>query len=267
MEKMNRRNFCGASLLALPLMNVFAEDKGIDGFSSESDPVMNALADEFTRTTLDGAHNGFGSTHFRQYAGLVRIFNAHLDAKGTNRRLNKKLDDDDYYLLNPERTVRITMEYWKKRGVILNEDTLTSMAVIDGNSYGSIKKAIKKQGGIEKLHESIAEAFDRMAEEHETTAFRSGLTFHNGSIIFPAVRGGSRRNHFLNVQDVNPGDLDPHMFIGIDLDCLCKAMKVEGALLSILCVTVCPPCCVPAALMLALATLGESMGFCDSKKC
>jgi hypothetical protein len=273
MEKMNRRGFCGASLMALPLMKVFAEENGINTLLSETNPVLDTLADEFTRTTLDGVQNGFRAHHFRQYAAQVRIFNACLDAEGVNNTLDGKLDEEDYYLLNPDNTVQFTVEYWKKHGVLINEDDLAYRMAIDENSYKMTKKAIKKMGGVRKLNERIALAFERRAEKYTSTAYHSGLTINNGSVKFPVLSGHECKTGFRNVQYEDFEDLedlqnmDPHLFIGLDLDCLCKAMITEGALLTIGCVTVCQPCCVPAGILLGIATLMEQLDLCDSDKC
>jgi len=267
MEQMDRRSFCGASLMTLPLMNVVAIENGVGNFLGETDPVLDALVDEFSRTTQDGTRNGFSAAHFRQYAGQVRIFNAHLDAKGMGKSLNKKLDDNDYYFLNPDSTVRLTLEYWKKRGILLNESDLTDQVAVDEYSYGMVKKSIKKLGGIHKLNEKIAEALERKAENYASAAYQSRLTIQDDSIRLPALHRPGCNSNFKNVQYEDIDILDPHLFIGLDLNCLCKAMIVEGALLSIGCVTVCQPCCVPAAIMLGFATLMEELEFCDSDKC
>ncbi|MEJ2247266.1 MAG: hypothetical protein P8Y80_14495 [Acidobacteriota bacterium] len=270
MEKMKRRSFCGASLMALPLMKVFAEDSGINSLFSQTNPVLDTLADEFTRTTLNGVRNGFRAYHFRQYATQVRIFNACLDAEGVNDTLNGKLDEEDYYLLNAENAVQFTVEYWKKHGVLINEDDLAYRMAIDENSYKMTKKAIKKMGGVQKLNERIAQAFERRAEKYTSNAYHSGLTINNGSIKFPVLSGHACKTGFRNVQYEDLEDLqnlDPHLFVDLDIDCLCKAMLTEGALLTIGCVTICQPCCVPAGILLGIATLMEELGFCDSDKC
>ena len=267
MEKMNRRSFCGASLMTLPLMSVFAEENGIGNFLGETDPVLETLVDEFSRTTLDGTRNGFSAAHFRQYAGQVRFFNAYLNAKGAGTSLNKKLDENDYYLLNQGSTVRLTLEYWKKRGILFNESNLTDQLGIDEYSYGRVKRSIKKLGGIQTLNEKIAEAFENEARKYESAAYQSRLKMQQGSIRFPALHRQGCSTDFKNVQYENFDYMDPHLFIGLDPNCLCKAMITEAALLSIGCVTVCQPCCVPAALMLAFATLMEELDFCDTDKC
>ena len=261
MEKMNRRVFCGTSFLALPLMGVFAGEKENRVCSNIPDPITDVLADEFAKTTFDGARNGFGAGHFRQYAGYVRIFDAHLHAEGTNKKLDNKMDEDDYHLLDQDRTVRSTAEYWKKHGVLINENILRDHISFDMDSYGSMKKTIKKMGGVQILHERVAEALERKARETETVVFRGGPVIRNGNVIFPAV---GNPLHQLKPVDLQ---LDVHSFIGIDLDCLCKAMAVEGSILALLCVLGCVPCCAPSAVLLALETLMGSVGFCDPTLC
>ncbi|MBN2318970.1 MAG: hypothetical protein JXR49_07830 [Acidobacteria bacterium] len=261
MEKMNRRAFCGTSLLALPLMSVFAEEKKNKACSNIPDPIMDVLSDEFAKTTFEGARNGFGAEHFRQYAGHVRILDAHLHAKGTNKKLDKKLDEDDYHLLDPDRTVRMTTEYWKKHGILINENKLREQISFDMDSYGLMKKAIKKRGGVRSLHESVAEALERKAGESETVVFRGGPIIRNGNVIFPDSGNPPHQ--------IKPADfqLDFHSFIGVDLDCLCKAMAVEGSVLALMCVLGCVPCCAPSAVLLALETLMNSTGVCDPTLC
>lgn len=261
MGRVSRRSFCGTSLLALPLASVFAKENGNKCCSDISDPIMDALADEFARTTFDGARNGFGADHFRQYAGHVRIFDAHLEANGTNRKFDKKLDEDDYHLMDPDATVRTTTEYWKKHGVLMNENKLRDRISFDFDSYRSLKKAIRKGGGVRALHKSVAEAFERRAKETETIVFRGGPMIRNGYVTFPASRNSGHQ--------IKPAELilDFHSFIGIDLDCLCKAMAVEGAILALLCVVGCVPCCAPSAVLLGLETLMAHTNICDPDLC
>jgi hypothetical protein len=266
MEKIHRRSFCAASLLAFPVVKLFAEDNNAGNICSEPDPIMDALADEFTRTTLDGARNGFGAVHFRQYAGQVRIFNAHLNAKGTVGRLNRMLDEDNYNLVDPDRAASIATEYWKKRGIVLNEGNLSAQLSSDAESYGLVKNDIKRRGGVQALHERIAEAFERKAEEYSTAVYRGRLAIRNGVIVLPAAVSSSPtlvgQAQFINTQ------FDIHAFIGADIDCLCKAMLVEGAALSILCaLIICPPCCVSAAFLLGMAIIMEQMGMCKPSEC
>jgi len=267
MQKMNRRYFCGTSLLALPLTRVFAREKDGDIITSVSDPVMDSLSDEFVRTTIDGTKKGFGSEHFHRYAGQIRIFNANLEDKGTNSKMNKRLDDDDYYLLNPDANVASTRKYWKQRGILFDENYLMKLAAVDVHSYNTVRKAIKKQGGVQALHELIAVAFEHKAEEYASIGFQSGLTIHNGFLHFPASSGPAHADVLMNVQLEMLYSLYSNLFGEMNIDCLCKAMSVEGAVLAILCATICQPCCVPAALMLAFVTLMESLGYCSSDQC
>lgn len=267
MQKVNRRYFCGASLLALPVMRAFAGGMDDADSAGTSDPVMDALADEFASVTEDGARRGFGAEHFRRYAAQVRIFDACLEEKGTNARINRKLDDDDYYLLDPEGAAGMTRDYWKQYGILFDESYLMQLTAIDADSYRAAKKAIKKQGGVRKIHQSIAAVFERKAEEYASKEFRSGLTFRDGFLRLPAHPGSATGGDFAKAQYEVEGMPDFNAFIGASPDCLCKAMSVEGALLSILCATVCQPCCVPAAILLALVTLMEDMGECHADRC
>lgn len=264
MEKVSRRVFCGTSVMAYPLMNVIAKQKRNSACTDTAvleDPIMDVLADEFAQTTYDGARKGFGSEHFRQYAGYVRIYDAQLYARGTNKKLDKKMDEDDYHLLDPDNTVRMTAEYWKKHGILLNENSLREQVSFDRNSYRLMKKAIKKMGGVRALHRSLADAFEHKAEEAEQSIFRRGPIVRNGQVIFPAAGNP--------VHQIKPVELvlDVHSFIGIDLDCLCKAMAVEGAILALICVVGCVPCCTASAVMLALEVLMNTMGGCDPELC
>jgi len=268
MQKMNRRNFCGTSLLALPLANVLVGETRAGDLPVETDPVMDALAEEFAETTMDGARAGFGAAHFHRYAGQVRIFNACMEERGTNRRINRKLGEDDYYLFDPEKMVSITRDYWQRHGIILNEGDLVELSALDLHSYKSVKKSLKKQGGVQQFHERIAELFERKAEEHASGDLKSGLTLRNGFLKFPGFKAQKNRVRFKNTDYEELSDfVDPGLLAGMDVDCLCKAMTVEGAVLSVMCVTVCQPCCVPAAMMVAFVTLMESFDYCDASQC
>ncbi len=264
---MSRRGFCGSALLALPLTHAFGKGKEKDLFPEVSDPVMDALADAFASTTLDGVNNGFSAEHFHQYAGQVRIFDAYLEEKGTNARMNRKLGDDDWFLLNPNDLADMTQRYWKQHGILFEGNHLIRLASVDPYSYGAIKKAIKAQGGVQALHRRIAAVFEHKAEEFSHLNLHSRLTIRDGSILFPALQNTAPRHAFLHTQYEELDLNDPSTLVDVDLDCLCKAMAVEGAALSILCATVCQPCCVPSAVMLALVTLMESFGYCSSDRC
>jgi hypothetical protein len=285
MQKMNRRNFCGAALLTLPLMKGFAQENTLDDWQESQDPVMDILAGEFARVTLEGARSGFKGEHFRQYAAQMRIFDAHLESLGTNRKLNASLDADDYQPLDPGQTARMMVEFWKMHGILFDENAMTDQMTIDLNSYRAVKRMIKSRGGVRKLHRRIADLFDRKADEFRSGDFRSGLTIYDGSVKFPRFSSGSScKGTFLNVQDFPgfiPGfdgdipdsidDLPENIQWAIandlNIDCLCKAMKVEGAVLTLLCVSVCQPCCIPAAVMIAIATLLQNLGYCHPERC
>jgi hypothetical protein len=267
MQEMTRRYFCGASVLALPAVRVFAgaaEEPAGEGFS---DPVLDVLADEFARTTADGAEKGFGSAQFLQYAGQVRLFDALLEDKGTNAKMDHMLDEDDYYLIDPYGNADIIGKYWKRRGILFDETQLIRMASLDERSYRRVKREIKKQGGVRALHQKAAAVFERKAREYASVGFGSGLTMHGGFVRFPARPRPAPADFLKNVQLEMFAPLDPALNGGEDYDCLCKALKVEGAALSILCASICQPCCVPAAIMLALVTLMESFDFCNPENC
>lgn len=267
MQTMTRRYFCGASLFALPLARAYAGATEGNTETGFSDPVLDVLAEEIARTTADGAEKGFGSAHFLQYAGQVRLFDAFLEEKGTNAKLNRMLDEDDYYLLDPYGNADIIGKYWKRRGVIFDETRLVKLASVDAHSYRSVKRQIKKQGGVRALHEQAAAVFEHNAEVYTSIGLPGGLTMRGGFLRSPAPSRPATAASLRNVQMQMFAPSDPSLFDGVDLDCLCKAMRVEGAVLSILCATICQPCCVPAAIMLALVMLMESFDFCKSENC
>ena len=267
MQEMTRRYFCGASAFALPLARLFAGAAEDDPGAGYSDPVLDVLAEEFARTTTDGAEKGFGSAHFLQYAGQVRLFDAFLEDKGTNAKMDRMLDEDDYYMIDPYGNADAIGEYWKRRGIIFDETHLVRAASLDARSYRTVKREIKKQGGVRELHRRVAAAFERKAEEVASIGLGSGLTMRGGLLRFPAHPRPAAAGALKNVQLEFFAPADPTLFEGVDLDCLCKAMKVEGAVLSILCASICQPCCVPAAIIVALATLMESVGFCNPENC
>ena len=242
-------------------------ENGEDLYSDISDPVLDTLADAFTSTTMDGINGGFSSEHFYHYAGQVRILDACLEEKGTNAKMNKRLAEDDYYLLNPDGLVETTKNYWKRHGIVFEEDNLMRLASIDAQSYKAIKKAIRKLGGVQRLHEKVAAAFERKAEELTSMNLQSGLRVQGGYVRFPARPNTATVHNFLFTQLELFYLNYQNMFGNLDINCLCKALSVEGAALSILCATVCQPCCVPSAIMLALGTLLESLGYCSSDQC
>ena len=131
MEKIARRMFCGTAMMAFPLLRLHA-GTGED-VPSLADAVIDILADQISGITADGAQNGFKAEHFRRYAGLVRTFDAYLEQKGTNRQFNDRLDDDDFYRVNPAFTAQITAHYWQKHAI----HWLHHYAVVSaGNSSG-----------------------------------------------------------------------------------------------------------------------------------
>jgi hypothetical protein len=260
MEKTTRRMFCSTAILATPALTLLAKDQGIEGgFSDSSDPLFEALADEFTRVTADGAQFGFKAEHFRRYAGFMRMVNAHMEGKGLNRELNKRMDEDDFYRLDPVRAAKSTVEYWRKHNMEMREDELTERLTMDWRSYIETKKAIKKQGGIGALNLKVAELFERKAKEYETSSFRGGPVIREGRISFPRQND---RPFFIKAQLEWFGTA----FLGVDIDCLCKAMVTVGAFFSLLCIGF-PIACIPGAMLLAIEKLMEGFDICDPHKC
>jgi hypothetical protein len=260
MEKTTRRMFCGTAIMAAPALTLLAKDREIEGgFSDSSDPIFDALAGEFTRVTTDGAQFGFKSEHFRRYAGFMRILDAHMEGKGLNRELNKSMDEDDFHRLDPVRAAKSTVEYWRKHNVEMREDELTERLMVDWRSYSEIKKAIKKQGGVHALNVKVAELFERKAKEYETSSFRGGPVIREGRVSFPRQ---SDRPLFMKAQYEWLGTI----VLGVDIDCLCKAMVTVGSLFSLLCIGF-PVACIPAAIFLAIEKLMEGFDFCDPHKC
>jgi len=260
MQKIARRMFCGAAIAAFPLLRSYS--RGADFQDDSPDFVLDTLADEIARITADGAENGFRAEHFRRYAGVIRTFDAHLEDKGTNGEVNKKLDEDDAHRMDPAAAARVIAEYWKKKGLVFNEDDLTASLTIDSRAYGETKRAIKRQGGVRMIHKAVAEVFERKAKEAENAAFRGGPAKHNGR-IFVGNPGASRQPEFMAVQ------FDYTYMNGTSVDCLCKAMVTEGVLLTMACL-LCPGCqalCVPAGIMLAIEKLMEAMATCMPQRC
>jgi hypothetical protein len=138
---------------------------------------------------------------------------------------------------------------------------LTALLTMDSKAYKNAKTAIKKQGGVRVVHRRMVEAFERKAKEVETVAFRGGPAMRNGRI---AVHGleAARRPEFMAVQ------YDYGMSTG-SLDCLCKAMVVEGELLMILCLLWpgCQALCIPAGILIAMEKLMEAFGMCSPTRC
>jgi hypothetical protein len=289
MENTTRRKFCGTAILALPALAVLAKAKTFDadGFSDSPDPIFNSLADEFTRITVDGAQNGFKAEHFRRYAGFMRVFDAQMENKGINKETDKKLDEDDFYKLNPMRSARWVSNFWHERKIEIREDELIERMAMDRKTYQEWKKAIKKQGGIRALHAKIAETFEKKAMEYETSALRNGPFIHQGRIEFP---GQDDKPKFIKAQFDTESPLKTQfvfedsilstpLFIGdyfdlskirpgFNVDCLCRAMVIEGTILTLSCMLgLCLPCCIPAGIILAAEKLMEGLGACQPTKC
>jgi len=266
MEKIARRSFCGTALLAFPLMRLYANPQECDNCTDPSDPVMDILAEEFRRTTADGAENGFKADHYRQYASQIRILDARLESKGLNAEFNRRLEEDDFHQFNPARVAKSTADYWKKHGIILDENDLTARFSIDHADYYRMQKAIKKQGGIRALHASIAEALERKAREQGSVALKGVAELRNGRIVLPSRANSSRPSKFMTIQyELPPYDI-PYMF-GLNLDCLCRSMATVGAALSVLCSWGVVAFCEPAGIILGIELLLESLKLCDPGRC
>ncbi len=259
MEEMARRRFCGTALLALPLLCLRAKCSE-DLLSDRPDAVIDALADEVTRIAAEGAQNGFKAEHFRRCAGVIRTFDARLEEKGTNRDLNSRLDDDDYYKLNPTFTAQKTVEYWDKHGIYLNKDDLIARLTMNPTAYREMKKNIKRMGGVRVLHANIADALERKAKEYEAAALKGAAVIRNGRVAFHSF-GRSPVAEFMPVQ------YDFMALANSNLDCLCRAMVVEGSLLSLACLVGCVECCIPGVFLLAMEKFIEGIGVCNPSAC
>ena len=238
MVTLARRRFCGTAILAFPLLCCALRVVTICSISRM--PFWT-----FWQTKLPGLRQTGCrmASRLSTFGALCRshgTFDARLEEKGTNRELKGRLDDDDFHRPNPSLTAQKTADYWHKHGVHLNKDDLTARLTMDSTAYREMKKNIKKLGGVRALHASIADAFEQKAKEFETAAFRGSAIARNDRIAF--IRSGrSRSAEFIPVQ------LDLSMLVGANLDCLCRAMVVEGALLALVCLAGCAPCCAQGA--------------------
>lgn len=262
MKRFTRKMFCGAVLLAFPILGLHARDKAADVIDRQPDSVMDALADEMIRITSDGTRNGIKAEHFRRLAGLVRTFDAHLEENGTNRELDSRLEEDDAFRLNPAQTARVTADYWKTKGVHFDESDLMARLSMESRTYLETKLAIKRRGGVRALHRAIAEAFEQKARELEALAFRDGPSVRRDPVALRGL-GIFPRQEFTRAQ------YDYSDLIGVNVDCLCKAMVTEGQLLTFACLMIpgCEALCVPAAVLLGLEKLMEAYGMCVPSRC
>jgi hypothetical protein len=282
MEKTTRRIFCSTAILAAPALTLLAQNKEIGNALPDSpDPFFDALMDEFVRVTAEGAQNGFRAEQYRRYAAFMRMLDAQMEGKGINKELDKRLDEDDYYRLNPAKMAKTTVEYWRKRNLDFREDELTARLTMDGGSYLQIKKAIKKQGGVRVLHAKVAELFERKAKEYELSVYHGGPQFHQGRISFPKQREHSFvRAQFDGMYGIGDFGFDPsdleldaggwlsRRIAGLNLDCFCRALVVESAVISLLCIFTCFPLfCTAAATIMAVERLMEDMGMCNPGRC
>ncbi len=260
MRRIARWMLCGAILWFFPPSALKAQE----GTASYSQPasVMDAVADEMIRITSDASRNGFKAEHFRRYAALVRALDADLEENGTNREIDGKLDEDDAARLNPALAARITAEYWKKKGVRLDEQELRARLLMNAKSYLDTKAAIKRMGGVRALHKAIADALEEKAKEIEAAASRVDPVLHRDRFAYGARILGIR-------PEFTPAQYDLSYLVGVNVDCLCKAMVTEGVILTIFCVAcpACQPACASAAFLLALEKLMEAYGICDPSRC
>jgi hypothetical protein len=308
MEKTTRRMFCGTALMAFPAMTLTAKGVDIGGerSSNGSDAIFDALADEFTRITADGAQNGFKAEHFRRYAGFIRMMDVQMEYKGVNREANKRLDDDDFHKLNPIKSAKFISEYWRTRNLDLCEDEIAAQWIMDRRVYREGKMAIKKIGGVRALNARVAKYFEIKAQEYETAVFRGGPFIRQGRIAFPRQ---DDKAAFINAQYAEPeGQIsedmvqlmeqlkeypvvehetydysDPPMgdpawhsvngpepaslFSNRRRDCLCRAMVVLSAILALICLCGCAPCCLASASMSAVEKLMEGLRLCNPNNC
>ncbi len=251
------------TIISLPLLCLNA--KGAEGVPDPSDPILDVLADEIAQIAADGAREGFKAEHFGRAAALIRTFDARLEERGANRRFNLNLGDEDFHKLNPSLAAGRIARYWENHGVRIDEEDTRFRLSMDAFMYREMKKIIKTNGGIRPLHAAVVKALRRKAKECGSGAFRGGAVIANGLVVFPSSNAVGA--NFTRVQ-FEELPFDPLMFAGLNIDCLCKAMVVEGAIMSILCATaICPVCCAPAAIILGAEKLLEVMGLCSPDKC
>jgi hypothetical protein len=263
MEKTTRRTFCGTALVALPLLSIRAGAGADDYFAESSDFILDSLADEFTRIAADGAEHGFKAEHFRRCAGLIRIYDGRLEEKGLNRDLDLRLDDDDFHKLNQRQAAKRTVEYWKKHGMYFDEEDFKRKLTMSPHEYQDIKKKIKKAGGFRKVHAAIAESLERKAAENTALDIKGTATFQKGRVVFPMSRKTDRADFTQAQWEL----VLPQVFGLPNLDCLCRAMVLEGALLALACLAGIAPCCIPSTFLIALEKLLEGMGLCIPSRC
>jgi len=262
MNKIGRRMFCGSALMAFPLLALRGQDLEIA--PPQTDLLIDTLADEITRITADGARKGFRAEHFRRYASVVRSFGAHMEVKGVNRELNRRLEEDDFGTLDPAAASRITVDYWARKGLSFNAEELTRQISMPRQHYLEIKSAIKKQGGVRWLYKAAADAFERKAKDYESMVYRGGPKLQKGAIFVPGSKDSCATGFAVAQYDIDLG-----IFVGANIDCLCQALIATGALLTIMCLTIvgAQELCAIGAFLVALANLMQSLGMCDADRC
>lgn len=265
MQQLARRSFCGTALIALPALCLNAKNGAVplEHVGEESDAIIDSLTDEIARIAAEGAKSGFRAEHLRRCANIVRVFDARIAEKGTLREADRRLSENDHHKHNPAVAARNATAYCRKHGIQLNEDDLRTRLAVDSSSYRDTKLQIRKMGGLATFHAAIADALERQATEQAGAVIKGNAILRNGIVTFPSAR--LREAGFVNAQY----DINPNVMIGMSgqLDCLCKALMVESAILAILCFTVCPPCCAAAGILAALERLLTAFGACQASSC
>jgi hypothetical protein len=300
MEKTTRRMFCGTAFMALPVLTLAAgrKEAGMNIPLLSSEPILETLADEFADITADGAQNQFASSHFRRYAGLIRMLDLQMECRGISGEVDKRLDDDDFHLMNPVRSARFVSDFWRKRNLHLRDEGLLN---VDGSWYREGKKRIKKMGGVRALSAQTALLFEIKARQHESASLRGGPYMRQGKILFPRQ---PEKPLFVNAQYPGPmtgmpdftqignviGLLDGGGFsilfpdksnelilnsIGEPLenfsrrlDCLCRFLQLMGAaLVGLDSYMPCTPCAIIGAMWIMAEALLESMLACNAERC
>lgn len=265
MQQIARRSFCGTALIGFPALCLHASNSetALDRMSEGSDLILDNLADEIARIAAEGATSGFRAEHLRRCANLVRIFDARIAEKGSIREADRRLNVNDFHKHNPAVAARNATEYCRKHGIQLNEDDLRTRLAVDTTSYRDMKLHIHKMGGLAKFHAAIADALERKATEQAAAVIKGDVILRNGVVAFSGPK--VEKAEFVNAQY----DINTNVVIGMSsqLDCLCKALMVESAILAILCFTVCPPCCAAAGILAALERLLSAFGACQASSC
>jgi hypothetical protein len=292
MENTTRRMFCGTALTTLSALSLVAagKDRLSDNLSNSSEPVLEALADEFANVIADGAQKQFKSDHFRRYASLIRMLDMQMECRGINGEVDKRLDDDDFHRMDYVRSARFVSEFWRKRNLYLQDEGLN----FNEHLYREGKKRIKKMGGVRALSAQTSLLFEMKARQYENAAFRGGPYMRQGKILLP---NQPEKALFVNAQYFEPfqapPDLDTLLYNGgfssldpnlinlllclIDmpanapsplLDCFCSLLLVMGSVLILLGTTfLCTPCWIAGSMWILKERTIESMMICNPHQC